>query len=83
MTRMNEQFKAKCRENPEVIQPVVITVNAAVVGTSLAEIGLGQAEPIPGVPGLFKSRLTGERLLELADHPDIEEIVEDAEVGMF
>ena len=83
MTRMNEKLKAKCRENPEAIQPVVITVEPGVVGKNLTEIGLGEAEPISGVSGLFKSRLTGERLLELADQPYIEEIVEDAEIGMF
>jgi hypothetical protein len=80
---MNAKLKAKCRENPEAIQPVVITVEPDVVGENLAEIGLGEAEPIVGVPGLFKSRLTGERLLELADKPYVKEIVEDAEIRMF
>ena len=83
MTRINEKLRSKCRGSPEVVQAVVITVGATVIGEKLVEIGLGDAEQIRGIPGLFKSRLTGARILELADHPDVEEITEDTEVGLF
>ena len=83
MARMSKQFKAKCRENMNAIYPVVITLGTASVGKDLAEIGLSDAKPIPGISGLLKSRLSGHRLMELADRQDLEEIAEDIEIGMF
>ena len=82
MGQLTENLEALCREEPGKSRDVVITLSEASLGLNAADLGIDDVEEIPGVPGILKGRLPSQKILELGEREEIEEISEDIEVGM-
>ncbi len=82
MATMGRALRQRCEHAPdERRQAVLVLKRAPEAGRSLADMGLDDAETIPDQPEMLRLRATGARLLELTEHPEIEQIDEDLDVG--
>lgn len=82
MGRLTTRLEALCREEPGKSRNVVITLSEAAQGLKAAELGIDEAEEFLGLPGIFKGYLPSEKILELVEREEIEEISEDFEASM-
>ena len=79
MSQLTENLESLCREEPSKCRNIIITLSEASQDLKANELGIDNVEEIPGLPGIFKGCLTGEKILELINHEKIEEISEDSE----
>ena len=82
MGRLAENLEALCREEPSKARNVIITLSEAAREMKASELGLDTAQEIPGLSGIFKGSLPGEKILDLIQRQQVEEITEDFEVDI-
>lgn len=80
MGRLTDNLETLCREEPSKSRNVVITLSEASQELKAADLGIESAKEMPGLQGILKGCLPGEKLLELIQREEIEEISEDIEV---
>ena len=83
MSKINDSLAKLCRETPEKEQKVVITICKESQSVTAAELGLSGAEQIATLPGIYTGTFTGEKLLELSQRSEIEEITPDIEANIL
>lgn len=83
MGRITENLETLCRQEPSRPRNVVITLSETAQATQAAELGIDDAQEFPGLPGMFKGCLPGEKILELIQRQEIEEIIEDFQVDIL
>ena len=83
MAQMDATLEQLCQEDPQQLRQVVITFVERAQNVKAADLGLTEAEQIAGLLGIWKCSATGEKLLELSQRSDIEEITEDMEVSIL
>lgn len=77
---MDDALKKAWGAQPDAVYDVVIVLRADQEDTASETLGLENAEPIPYQSGMFKAKMTGSALVELAERPEIEDISPDYEV---
>jgi hypothetical protein len=78
MAHIDQKLEKLCRENPQQLHQVVITLTEEAQHLKAADLGLAGAEEI-GDLGILKGTFTGKRLLELSKRREIAEIAPDFE----
>lgn len=83
MGRIDDELKKLCEAKPEASHDVIVVLTLDAEETPPEKLGMVDAEPIPFQPGMFKVRMRGKKLLELAKRPEVEEVGPDSEVKTF
>lgn len=83
MGRITKNLEVLCRQEPSRPRNVVITLSETAQARQAAELGIDEVEEFQGLPGMFKGCLPGEKILELIQRQEIEEITEDFQVDML
>jgi hypothetical protein len=74
---MDDTMKKKWGDQPDTSYDVVIVLRSDSEAASPEAMGVGDMEPIPYQPGMFKAKLTGAELLSLAERAEIDDISPD------
>ncbi len=83
MSKIDENLAKLCRETPEKEQKVVITLSPESQSLTAAELGLSGAQQIGELSGIYTGTFTGEKLLELSQRREIEEITPDIQANIL
>lgn len=77
MAQIPKSLRDDCKRQPEGERDLIVTVHEEVIGEDPEEMGLPQAQRL--TDGVYKTRLSGLKVLELDKNEKIAEIIEDSE----
>ncbi len=80
MADLADELRGKCEQAPQESVSVVIVLTEGAAHLPLSDLGLVDATEIPYQHGMLRLTAPGQRVLELAQRDEIEEIGEDIEV---